>query len=659
MINFLIVIVILHLTCCQKRRGEDCLTIPNPVEIKFEDATLKSICFSPLEEGKVWLRFGNNKNNDVVEVDASTGQKAILDKKYSQFFYSENDNGYIRYCHKDQFDSLVWIGGPNKNVVYYDQRTKIVQELPVLYVTRIISKPDEVFFVSRQGFCYWDRKTKTIEQVSGLPAEFMQSSELINDSVIILDGKYTYYFNSKKVKTGIFFNDYEHKGAWYSFKATEGLGLFYAKDSLWYNYNGHVAKLPLPNKHIDYTKISDQKYWQSDKDFYYSFDPKSKTINKYEYHLPPVNNHSVDYQIDSRHIWIIRPGQVMLIDLVTKKQLDYPIALEEEHIRTIIDECNTYTLYKNKIVIASKNDFIKKCLPYEFKQYKFNLKQFNDVVDSIGILKDTLPDVALKKLIYLKNKYSDVDHIQIKQRLQALNFQAFQSVTWRFPDGYIACYEDHDMPIEQRKACFISLVDQYGRLSDFKKVLQLTHEFEKEFGSPYSEDYYFASVVDSTRRYVDKIDSLKSLDLSEDSLYFYNALALETICRTHWYCHEGCGGCDFSLVINKLKRFSEKFPQSSLCDNAELYLLDANYMYDYDEDESLLAQNKEYEEFIKKHPDSDLNANIRFQIFQNLASMQVLDKREINSSARRFIREFPSDSRVENVKQRMNDLNNK
>ncbi len=658
--NFLMIMAIPHLIGCQKWQAEDCLAISNPMEIKFEDTTLQSICFSPFEEGKVWIRIGNKKNNDVVEVDAFSGQKTILDEKYSRFFYSENDNGYIRYCHKDQFDSLVWIGGPNKNVVYYDQRTKLIQELPVRYVTRIISKPNEVFFVSVQGFCYWDRKAKTIAQVPGIPSEFIQTSELINDSVIVLDGKYTYWFNSKQVKKGIYINKYEHKGEWYSYKANDGLGLFYANDSLWYSYNGTVDILPLPFRLKDYTKISGQKYWQSDNDFYYSFDPKSKTINKYEYNLPPVNNYAIEYQVDSRDIWITRPGQVMLVDLVTKQQLDYPIRLEEGHVRTIIDKCNTYTLYKNKIILASKNDFKKKCQPFDFKQYELDLKKFNYNVDSIGILKDTQPAVALSKLIYLKNIYSGIDHIEIKQRLQDLNVLAFQSITWEFPNGYIACYKNKDLPIDQRKSCFISLVDLYGRLSDFKKVLQLEHEFENSFGNPISEGgYYFASVMDSTRRYVFKIDSLKNIGLSDDSLYYYNALALETICRTHWYCSEGCAGCDFSLVLDKLKGFLQKFPESSLCDNAELYLLNANYMYDYDEDESLMAQNKEYEQFLKKYPDSDLNANVQFQIFLNWALMQTLNRGEINSAAQRFFREFPSDKRTAEVKQRLNNLNNR
>lgn len=652
------VMAVLYLTCCQKRRGEDCLAISNPMEIIFEDTSLQSICFSPFEEGKIWVRVGN-KNNDVVEVDALSGQKKVLDKKHSAFFYSETDNGYISHCHKDQFDSLIWIGGPNRNVVYYDQRTKLIQELPVQYVTRIISKPNEVFFVSVQGFCYWDRKTKTIEQVSGIPAEFIQSSELLNDTVIILDDTHTYYFNSKQVKKGVYFNEYEIRGARYSFEARDGLGLFLEKDSLLYYYNGYVAKLPLPNARKHDIKISGQQYWQSDNDFYYSFEPKTKTINKYEYKLPPVNNYGVNYQIDSRHIWITRPGQVMLIDLVTKQQLDYPIQLDEGHIITIIDKCNTYTLYKNKIVLASKNDFIKKCLPFDFKQYKFNLAQFNAVVDSIGILKDTLAAVALSKLNYLKKTYSDVEHVEIKQKLKALNFRAFQFVTWTFPNGYVECYKDTNLPVDQRKSCLISLVDQYGRLSDFKKVLQLASEFEKNFGNSRIEGgYRFASVIDSTKRYLSKMDSLKKTALSEDSLYYFNALALGTICNTHWYCHEGCGGCDLSLVTDKLKHFSKKFPQSSLCDNAELYLLNANYAYNYAEDESILAQNKKYEKLLKKYPDSDLNANIRFQIFINLASMQVLDKREINSSARRFIREFPSDKRIEEVKQQMKYLNN-
>ena len=141
--------------------------------------------------------------------------------------------------------------------------------------------------------------------------------------------------------------------------------------SLWYFYEGVRGKLPLPYEYIDNTKISNQKYWQSDDKFYYSFDPKSNKVNKYAYRLPNVNNYALHYQIDARYIWILKPGQVMLIRLLDNKQFEYPIQSEEGHIKTIFDECNVYSLYKNKLIITSKEDFIKQCSPFDAQPASF------------------------------------------------------------------------------------------------------------------------------------------------------------------------------------------------------------------------------------------------------------------------------------------------
>jgi hypothetical protein len=647
--------VLILLTSCLTKKENSCISIKKPIEIAFEDSSLQDICFSPFENGKIWVKT-NNKNHDIFEIDNSNGQKVVLDKQKSQFFFSDKDNGRIRYCHNDQYDSMVWVGGPNRNVIFYDQRTKVIEELPVRYVTRIISKPDQVFFVSLQGFCYWDRKSKSIIQVSGIPMEFIQTSVMPNDTTIILDSKYTYFFNSQKIKKGVHLFDNEHKGEWYSFKAINGCGLFYKNDSLFSVYKGLVKNLQLPYKSIDYTKIIDQKYWQSDYNYFYSFDPKSNLAKKYGYRLPNVNNYSTNYEIDSRYIWIIRPGQLMLISLADNKQFEFPIKSEEGHIRTIFDECNVYSLYNNMVIFTPKEDFLKKCVLFDPKQFDLEIKLFDLIVDSIGILTDTIPYVSLAKLNYLKDRYPSVKNIEIRKKLDEMNVRAFQSNFYKFPDGYISCYKDKSMPIAQRKSCIKSLVDQYGRLSDFSKVIQLKKEFIKYLDKPDREnDYYFISDVDSVEAYLAKIDILQTTNLTEDSLYYFKSLALETICKTHWYCHEGCGGCDFSLVTDKIKSFQTKYPTSNLFDNIIVYLIEMDYLYDFD-DESLIAQITAYENFLNKYPNSDLKPNVQFSIFMNWASMHNKNKEKIKATAERFISESSTDKRIEDVKQQLKEL---
>jgi hypothetical protein len=338
--------------------------------------------------------------------------------------------------------------------------------------------------------------------------------------------------------------------------------------------------------------------------------------------------------------------------MLDNTQLDFPIKNEEEHIETIFNECNVFSFYKNKLVIMSKDDFIKRCLTFDVKSYDHALQKLAFAIDSIGILTDTIPTSVLSKLNNLKERYSNVNHVEIIQALNDLNTRAFQNVSYEFPNGYLKCYKDKSMPLAQRKYCLNSLIDQYGRSSNFDKVLSLEQEFNKYFGNPDRQlDYLFISAIDSVKIYLSKIDSLNNLEISDDSLFYFKALALESICQTHWYCSQIC---DFSLITDKLKFLSSKFPESQLIDNAMLYVLNTSYGYDEGDPEFLISLNQEYEEFMKNYPDSDLNSDIAYDIFNNWVSIEPLNYKKIKATGQRFINEFPSDKRIVEIKRLLN-----
>jgi hypothetical protein len=582
----------------------------------------------------------------------------VLDKNMLQYNFLKHANGRLVYCHKDLFDSLIFIGGLDQNLVLYNQRSKAIEELPLRHVTRIISKPSQVFFVAGDGFYYWDRKLKSIAQVNGIPVKFNESTAMLNDTTIIFDSKYTYFFNSGKVKKGIFFNDYEYKGALHSLKADNGCGVFGQKDTLFYVYEGFVKKLELPCNAVGCTKIIDQKYWQSDNEFIYSFDPKSNLFKKYSYRLPHVNSYATEFEVDSKYIWIKRQGQVMLISLADNRQFEFQIKPEEGHIETIFDDCNVYSIYENKVVFCSKEDFLKKCELFDAEKFDLDIMQFDLVVDSIGVYNDSIPSSSLEKLNYLKKRYSSVENIEILKKLDNMNTGAFIRNHYKFPDGFISCYKDKSMPIAQRNYCINYLADEYGKLSNFSKIIHLKYEYTKYFDEAViNRDCPFRIVLDSVETYLAKIDSLQATQLTNDSLYYFSSLALETICKTRWYCHEGCGGCSFSLVTDRLKSFKAKYPESDLVDNSEIYLINIKHLYDYEVDESRIAQNMAYESFLIKYPDSDLKTEVKFSIFQNWANMEQVNPIKIKTTAERFIRESGSDNRITAVKQRLEYLN--
>lgn len=647
--------LVIQAIACQTTSDESCLSIHEPVKVIIEDSTVYDISFSPFDQHKIQLHTGY-KTKHLWEVDKTTGHMTALEKQRYTPFYSDNYRKLKDY-YTDPFDSLVWKGGPNGNVEYYDQRIKTIQELPLRHVFLIIPKQELVYLVSVRGLFYWDRKSKKIHQVTDVPLDVIQQAGIPNDTVLVIDKKYAYLFNSKQVKKWSFFDQYMSIEKKSSFNASDYLVLYNKEDSLWFVFEGKTGKLPLIHNQIGRTSVINRQYCQFDRQFFYSFNPKTNKNKRYAYRLPAINNYVPGFSMDSRYLYIQRPGQLMLVRLSDNQHFEFPVAAEEQYIKTIFDECNVYTLYRNKLIICTKADFIKKCRPFDVEKYEKDLEAFEYTIDSLGILHDTLASSALMKLKYLKKRYSGVDHIEILQQLQSMDWRAFQGVHFYSPHEYTACYRDSSLPVSRRRYCLIELTSQYGRAADFEKVIYLDQEYNKYLGKWRSTEYYeYISDLDSVKRYYSQIDSLSKLNLSADSLYYFRALALETVCKTSWFCYEGCAGCDFSLVINKMKTLPEKFPQSKLVDNAAFYLIYVASLYSHGEEEALIEGNKQYEKFLQKYPDSDLKADALYNIYMNWMSMYMPDKAKTKSAGLRFIKAFPADKRVSEVKEGLSSL---
>ncbi len=641
-----LIVFVLQMLSCNTEHKKNCQPIKKLFEIKLNDTTGQSMYFSPIDEGKIWLNT-NGKDNEILEVDVSNSSLIRVDKQFSKYV-----NFPYKYHQKDNYDSLVWFGTPNvgSNVCFYNLRIKKISELPISCVSRIISRPEAVYFVSLQGLCYWDRKSESVLPVKDIPQKYIRNSEMFNDSTIILDCKYTYNFNSRKFKEGIYFHDYEHKGGWATFKVQDNCGIFYNNESLFYTHNGVVDKLPPPFEDLSKIKIIDRIFWQNDDKYFYSFDPKLKAIKKYSYRLPDLNNYSFDFEVDSKYIWIMCHEQLILIRLSDNKEFEYPFSPQDKYINTLFDKCNVYTNFNRKIRLSSKEDFIKTCQVFDIEQFDNEIRLFDSIVDSLNFFVDTIPKSSLAKLNFLKAKFSNSKNVSVKKKLEKMNERAFQSNLYKLPNGYIDCYTDSTMPIVQRKKCIQELLNSYGRQSNFDKALHLKKEFLKYFGKPDDEEkYYFFSALDSVEVYLSKIKKIKFSNISEDSIYYYQSIALETICMTPWHCSQGCAGCDFTLVSNKLKRFLKKYPNSNLYDNAVLYLIHLQNMYE-DEDQMSLKNIRHYEDFLSKYPNSDVKADAIYYIFKTWLGMNELDKKKVKAAAKRFINEFPTDYRVPEVK---------
>lgn len=377
----------------------------------------------------------------------------------------------------DPFDSLVWLGCQFRSVAYYDQRTKLINVIPIHNATKIIFKQDAVYFTGSQGFSYWNRKTKVASQIQEIPNKFIGTSSMPDDSTIILENKYKYHFKSGRVVQGDFSKEKRNAGR-RVLRSKNGITVYENNDFKWYNFNwfeykGKVGVIPFSKERGYNIQILNQKIWNIENSTCQLYDPLTEKTTTLTYRLPKVNNYGVHYNADDQYLWMIRPGQVFMINISNKKLFDYPILENEEHQTSIFDEFNVYSLYRHKIVISSKEDFFKHSVEFNVGKYENELEQFNNFVDSIGIRKDTIAYLVLDKLNNLKRLYDHVNHPEILEKLNRLDVEAFYHVDFTFPDGLEACYRDTLIPISQRKKCIQSLIDQYGTSQQYRKVVAL------------------------------------------------------------------------------------------------------------------------------------------------------------------------------------------
>lgn len=622
--------------------------ILEPISINFGDTTAQDFMLSPLEPGKIWVQFWPGEPK-VREIDIKTGTQTPLPEKYHTIFGASRN---FAIC-QDDFDSLVWIGGNNCNLLQYNKRTKELNELSLNYVTQILPKQDRVYFVSIKGFFYWDRSKKTIEKEPNIPLEYIQRSSVVSDSTIVLDLKYTFNFNTKQAKQGVYLGRIHLKEPYYSFRAQNDIILQERPNALTLISGKDRTDLPMPYKNLGYTKIYKNYLWQSasqsDSTYFFRYDTKTGDEKRYWYRLPGVNRYSFSYEIDDDYIWVQRPGQFFYISQKDGANYNYPVSENEGFRKAIMDECNVYLLYKDKLLVENKSTFTKKIPVFNPTHYTDELKVFRQFVDSMGVRNDTNQLQALNKFNYILNKYGKSENLEIQQDLSDLENNAFQNVRLEFPHDYESCYTNTDLPIRYRQSCLQELIRGYVEQTAFAKALDYDKKYRILFNEPGKESSGYESDINKLKIYLKTVDSIESLTLSADSIAFFKADALFMVCLTGWFEGEAC--YHFEIAHDALKAFLKKYPSSALADNAELAIWSTYYCGEGGfDDQTLVEMIDKFKEIKNKYPSGDVGADIDYTIFDLLLQMSEPDPKATRLAGKNFIENYPKDKRSAEIK---------
>jgi hypothetical protein len=274
---------------------------------------------------------------------------------------------------------------------------------------------------------------------------------------------------------------------------------------------------------------------------------------------------------------------------------------KKEVLQFFKDKKYLYVLYDDSFVIYNKKFLTKSKTKFPVKEYTEKVNAYHKFIDSLNLKN-------LKSFAEYKRK-SKVLESKFKSFIGEYHLFEHQDLTeniWNSNGFDIELYHeilDNQIEYQVLKLNFNSLSHALCLNGNFHEVNRLDSLIEKEYPDIKKEqnlNYSYLSSISSIKKYFQNLDSLEQNISDVDSLKFLKILEMKRICSSSWFCSEGCGGCNFQLVLDELEDFKTTNTNEYLLDDIEYELLQIKYQYE--EEQNGIA--KAYELFIARFPES-------------------------------------------------------
>ena len=629
---------------------DSCSHFSEPFVIHFDNPNAERIKISHFDPDKVWILFGG-KTKSGLEVDLTSRETNELNPDFHKYI-SEHSKAYL-----DPVDSIIWVSSPYHKSAYYNIRLKRLKEFHKGPNGVVVPRDDAVYFINnKEGLCYWNRRNGTFRRVEDVPKERFKNAYLVGDDYLILGNKYTYDFGTSRCILGASWPDYKSFLQAPDYITTNDVAVFNNHDSL------TVKKVGLPSMNIpkharqmNRVRIYNDHVWQRVKGTLYSYSLEELTQKKFEFVIPEVYQESY-FEVDESLVWL-SSDHSRALDLESGVQYQAKGLKEGTFVKSIHRGCSIYLLYNDSLIVAPRHMALEYYDEFDANEFVEKKSKFNSIVDSLGIGRDSIKEVALRKYLFLDSLYSENENLDIDKNLNAIKTQAFKSVRFNPIEEMIEVCRDSLYPFGYRVQCYFQLFDHYGQNQKYEKASALNAQFRNWFGIENREGYFeHFALADSVNRYLYVIDSLDKSSLPNDSLFYFKARAIQIVNHTPWYCSGGCGGCNYTISRIELEKFVEKFPESELISDALYYILNIT-------DASPMDWNPVYYEklkkLIEKYPNSGLRKEMLFSQFLALADHMEYDEtgmmeyyhEEYLELGEYLIKSYPEDLKSEWVKE--------
>lgn len=273
------------------------------------------------------------------------------------------------------------------------------------------------------------------------------------------------------------------------------------------------------------------------------------------------------------------------------------------------DSLNLYILFNKKLIIFNKNFIFKNSILYDYEEHnqlvEKYFKESKIIYDSIRNIEKFINSV---KLLYKNkdyNKYTDINDLitSMPSHLEnAIGNDNFLNIINLLDKGSIDGIFRYYV-LKGLSKYYLTKADVRNSLIYFKKMKQEFPEINEEC---------VLTSYESALKFNYSLDSLEALNLKPDSVIFNQALLrMKLIESSCWF---GDSYYILDIVKEKYEELLQKYPQSELADNAELWLIENHF---YGNEAGLPTSSIIYfQDFKKKYPDSDVLFDVAMNISQ-------------------------------------------
>lgn len=576
------------------------------VELETNDKSF--IRFLPEEKNKLWLFNTSTELKRINIADTTVLNSPSLPEKLKGYYFKKNN-----VMVDPTQSNILWISTIKSGLLKYDSKEKKINPTPIEKCQRLHVFDDWIVCIEK-NIILLNKNSFQIDTITAFAGKHLFNLKESKKFGLIVNG-HQYIPSEKKLEKITSINN---------ISIPNGINDIIEKDSFIIYSPGRYANqinAIINDKHLDgkiganktQRIIEDSTFWTGSP-VIRKWNLVNGSAKSFDFHLP-VKARKV-YVNDKEKYWILTPKNIFSFNRKSESVYVYPsLKRKAKLLQSFVDNKFLYVLYDNLLCIYNKDYLNKKKARFPAFEYSRTRKNYLAFMDSIQLNNCSSIQEYKTRAKLVETKYRNFLKTHPFQEYKKLHQNIYDSEQFRksFYQEIINNEIIDSSFLDINYSTLVQTMSLNGKFHEAFKLDSVINSNHNELKVKMDKDYSYKSSIDSIKTFIKIAKKLDETISDKDSLEFLKIIAQKRICNSVWFCHQGCGGCNYSLVTQKLEKFLIENKNYLLQDDAELEFITINHYYE----ESFVRKAKSYELFLIKHP----NSSKKLQVLKELLYM--------------------------------------